>query len=91
MIETKFEIYPDGMEAYVVYEDGKAMRSWCTRSCDYAATNASEYAKELRDRREREAIEAHNEHVSLRGIDAVNEMARISQSTGQYDLDRGGD
>ena len=82
MIDTKFEIYPDGMEAYVVYEDGAKVRSWCTRSCDYAATNASEYAQELRDRREKEAIEAHNEHVSARGIDAVNEIARISQSTG---------
>ena len=91
MITTKFEIYPDGMEAHVVYEDGKPMRSWCTRSCDYAATNASEYAQELRDRREKEAIEAHNEHVSLRGIDAANEMVRIGQATGQYDLDHGGD
>jgi hypothetical protein len=91
MITTKFEVHPDGMEYCVVYEDGKPMRSWCTRSCDYAATNASEYAQELRDRREKEAIEAHDKHVSLRGIDAVNEMARISQSTGQYDTDWGND
>jgi len=91
MIDTKFEIYPDGMEAYVVYEDGAKVRSFCTRSDDYAATNASEYAQELRDRRDKEAVDAHNEHVSARGIDAVNEMVRIGQATGQHDLDHGGD
>jgi hypothetical protein len=91
MITTKFEVHPDSLEYYVVYEDGAKVRSFCTRSDDYAATNASEYAQELRERREKEAIDAHNEHVSLRGIDAVNEMVGISQSTGQYDTDWGND